>query len=156
MCKKQTSGSHSSTEAELVSLDAGLRMDGIPARDLWNLVIENFHSPLNQPNKSKDSKVSQENLSQVKPPNLRNQMPTKHTNLGLTNVVHVSSNGKSSGSSAVLYVFEDKDAVIKMIIKGRSPTMRHVSRTHRVAWIGCFTGSIWTQKFKFDTSTPNI
>ena len=27
----------------------------------------------------------------------------------------------------------DNEAVIKMIIKGRSPTMRHVSRTHRVA-----------------------
>ena len=33
----------------------------------------------------------------------------------------------------LLYVFEDNDAVIKMIIKGRSPTVRHVSRTHRVA-----------------------
>ena len=33
----------------------------------------------------------------------------------------------------MLYVFEDNEAVIKMIIKGRSPTMRHVSRTHRVA-----------------------
>ena len=32
-----------------------------------------------------------------------------------------------------LFVFEDNEAVIKMIIKGRSPTMRHVSRTHRVA-----------------------
>ena len=32
-----------------------------------------------------------------------------------------------------MYVFEDNEAVIKMIIKGRSPTMRHVSRTHRVA-----------------------
>ena len=32
-----------------------------------------------------------------------------------------------------LYVFEDNEAVIKMIIKGRSPSMRHVSRTHRVA-----------------------
>ena len=30
-------------------------------------------------------------------------------------------------------VFEDNEAVIKMIFKGRSPTMRHVSRTHRVA-----------------------
>ena len=30
-------------------------------------------------------------------------------------------------------VFEDNEAVIKMIMKGRSPTMRHVSRTHRVA-----------------------
>ena len=34
-CKKQTSVSHSSTEAEIISLDAGLRMDGIPALDLW-------------------------------------------------------------------------------------------------------------------------
>ena len=34
---------------------------------------------------------------------------------------------------AMLYIFEDNEAMIKMIIKGRSPTMRHVSRTHRVA-----------------------
>ena len=33
----------------------------------------------------------------------------------------------------MLYVPEDNEAVIKMIIKGRSPTMRHVSRTYRVA-----------------------
>ena len=33
----------------------------------------------------------------------------------------------------MLYVFEDNEAMIKMILKGRSPTMRHVSRTHRVA-----------------------
>ena len=33
----------------------------------------------------------------------------------------------------MLYVFEDNEAVIKMIMKSRSPTMRHVSRTHRVA-----------------------
>ena len=32
----------------------------------------------------------------------------------------------------MLSVFEDNEAVIQMIIKGRSPTMRHVSRTHRV------------------------
>ena len=32
-----------------------------------------------------------------------------------------------------LYVFGDNEAVIKMIIKGKSPTMKHVSRTHRVA-----------------------
>ena len=31
MCKKQTSGSHSSKESEIISLDAGSRLDGIPA-----------------------------------------------------------------------------------------------------------------------------
>ena len=33
MCKKQTSVSHSSTESEIISLDAGLGLDGIPALD---------------------------------------------------------------------------------------------------------------------------
>ena len=45
----------------------------------------------------------------------------------------VPSNVQSARQEALLYVFEDNEAVIKMIIEGRSPTMRHVSRTHRVA-----------------------
>ena len=45
----------------------------------------------------------------------------------------VPSNVQSARQEALFYVFEDNEAVIKMIIKGRSPTMRHVSRTHRVA-----------------------
>ena len=39
MCKKQTSVSHSSTESEIISLDAGLRLYGIPALDLWDLIV---------------------------------------------------------------------------------------------------------------------
>ena len=38
MCKKQTSVSHGSTESEITSLDAGLRMDGLPALALWDIV----------------------------------------------------------------------------------------------------------------------
>ena len=45
----------------------------------------------------------------------------------------VPSNVQSASQEALLNVFEDNEAVIKMIMKGRSPTMRHVSRTHRVA-----------------------
>ena len=45
----------------------------------------------------------------------------------------VPSNVQSASQEALLYVFEDNEAVIKMIIKGRNPTVRHVSRTHRVA-----------------------
>ena len=33
---------------------------------------------------------------------------------------------------AKLYAFEDNDAVIEMTIKESSPSLRHVSRTHRV------------------------
>ena len=51
----------------------------------------------------------------------------------LNNVDRVPSNVQFSQLAALLYVFEDNEAVIKMIIKGRSPTMRHVSKTHRVA-----------------------
>ena len=42
---------------------------------------------------------------------------------------YVPSNVQSANHEALLYVFEDNEAVIKMIMKGRSPTMRHVSRT---------------------------
>ena len=51
----------------------------------------------------------------------------------IKNIDSVPSNVQSARQEALLYVFEDNEAVIKMIIKVRSPTMRHVSRTHRVA-----------------------
>ena len=50
MCKKQTSVSHSSTESEIISLDAGLRMDGIPALDLWDLIVAVLHGKTNLSN----------------------------------------------------------------------------------------------------------
>ena len=62
----------------------------------------------------------------------------------------VPSNVQSARQEALLYVFEDNEAVIKMIINGRSPTMRHVSRTHGVALVEL----TWTQKSKSSTSTP--
>ena len=61
-----------------------------------------------------------------------NQRSQGMTNV-LSNIDCVPSNVQSSHQEALLYVFEDNEAVIKMINKGRSPTMRHVSRTHRVA-----------------------
>ena len=42
MCKRQTSVSHSSTETEIISLDAGLRMDGVPV--LVHVVIDALHT----------------------------------------------------------------------------------------------------------------
>ena len=126
MCKKQTSVSHSSTEAEVTSTDAGLRMDGIPALDLWDSVIEVFHSSPNQNQQTKDVREPRRNLSATPQPSMRKQIPTTNTYLDLTNIDYVPSNGTHSGSNAMLYVFGDTEAVIKMIIKGRSPTTRHV------------------------------
>ena len=76
---------------------------------------------------------SRRNLSATTQPNMRRQIPITNTNLDLINIDHVPPNGTYSGSNAVLYAFEDNEAVIKMMIKGRSPTVRHVPRTHRVA-----------------------
>ena len=64
---------------------------------------------------------------------MHDPIPSKHTDVIPTHIDHIPSNIKNYDASASLYVFEDNEAVIKTIIKGRSPTMRHVSRTHRVA-----------------------
>ena len=94
----------------------------IPALDLCDLVIEVFHSSPNQADKARDLAELQGNLLQSTTLNIRSQIPTKHINLDLNNVDHVSSNVNSSRKEALLYIFEDNEAVIKMIIKGRSPT----------------------------------
>ena len=66
-------------------------------------------------------------------PRTKVQTPNQYNDLELCDVDFVSSNVKSSQPGAMLYIFEDNEAVIKMIIKGRSPTIRHVSRTRSVA-----------------------
>ena len=51
----------------------------------------------------------------------------------LINCDFVTTSANSSQGESQLYIFEDNEAVMKMIIKGRRPELRHVSRTHRVA-----------------------
>ena len=43
LCKKQGAVSHSSSEAEIIALEAALRAEGIPALMLWDFVVEVFH-----------------------------------------------------------------------------------------------------------------
>ena len=121
MCKKQTSVSHSSTESEIISLDAGLRLDRIPAVDSWDLIVSVLGNTVQTPERPGRPVVNGK----------------KQRSQGMTNVLNsidcVPSNVQFSHQEALLCVFEDNEAVIKMISKGRSPTMRHVSRTHRVA-----------------------
>ena len=62
----------------------------------------------------------------------RNQKSQRRIDV-MEKIDSVPSNVQSSRQEAFLYVFEDNEAVIKMIIKGRSLTMRLVSRTHSVA-----------------------
>ena len=42
MCKKQTSVSHSSTESEIIFLDTGMRLDGLPALELSDLIVSDL------------------------------------------------------------------------------------------------------------------
>ena len=39
MCKKQTSVFHSSKESEIISLDTGLKLHGLPSLELWDLIV---------------------------------------------------------------------------------------------------------------------
>ena len=119
MCKKQTAVSHSSTESEIISLDIGLRLDGLPALGLWDLIVSVLGN------------VSHISDRTGKPVNGKNKSHNKID--AMQDIDSVPSNVQSASQEALLYVFEDNEAVIKMIMKGRSPTMRHVSRTHRVA-----------------------
>ena len=69
MCKKQTSVSHSSTESEIISLDVGLRLDGIPALDFWDLIVAVLGNT-NQSHKARRDLC----------PNQREVRSTPHTN----------------------------------------------------------------------------
>ena len=113
--------SHGSTEAEIISLDAGLRLDGITALDQWDLIVAVLHGNTNQNDQVRGDP---------------HKFPTRKKIYGkignLDNVDFISSNVHYSRREALLYIFEDNEALMKMIIKGRSPTMIHVSRTHRV------------------------
>ena len=122
MCKKQSAVSHSSTESEIISLDTGLRLDGLPALELWDLIVSVLGNVSRVSDRSgqPDNDVHKHHKSQKKI-------------IVMENIDSVPSNVQSSRQEALWYVFEDNEAMIKMIIKGRSPTMRHVSRIHRVA-----------------------
>ena len=115
MCKKQTAVSHNSTEFEIISLDTGLRMDGLPTLGLWDLIVSVLGN-VSRVSDRPDNDVHKRHKSQKKIDVMED-------------IDSVPSNVQFSRQEAELYVFEDNEAVIKMIITRRSPTMRHVSRT---------------------------
>ena len=94
----------------------------MPALELWDLIVSVL------------GYISCISDRSVKPENGENKHHKSHNKIdAIKDIDSVPSNVQSARQEALLYVFEDNEAVIIMIIKGRSPTMRHVSRTHRVA-----------------------
>ena len=124
--------SHTFVPLEIISLDAGLSLDGITALGLWDLIVAVLHGNTNQGTQARRDLCTNQREVRSTPHTIQ-----KRKSQGLINDLHnvdfIPSNVSSSHQEALLYVFEDNEAVIKMIMKGRSPTMRHVSRTHRVA-----------------------
>ena len=153
MCKKQISVSHSSTESETISLDAGLRLDGIHALDLWDLIALVLGNTT-QNRVERGDRLWNKREACSPPHTIYKRKQSQRANNDLDNVDFIPSNVQSSHPRALLYVFEDNEAVIKMIIKGRSPTMRHVSRIHRVAVDGLFDRINLDPKSKSNTLTP--
>ena len=89
MCKKKTSVPHSSTEAEIISLDASSRMHGSPALDLLHLFVEVFHYTPNQSNKAKDSFAQGEcgRVTSSKRTKNQTEAPTTHDSSHVDNVL---------------------------------------------------------------------
>ena len=106
MSKKQTSVSHSSTESEIISLDAGLRMDGSLALDLWDVVMEVLRSSnsTKPPTNPAAGKCSRNHKSKPKQKGNRDVDQLLH-------VDHTSTNAHSSQGKSQLYIFEDSEAV---------------------------------------------
>ena len=111
MCKKQTSLSHSSTESEIVSLDAGLRKNGITALDFWDVVMEVLPSSI-----YKKSSILGAAASCLR--NINTKLTGNQNVDQVSDLDHVATNACSSQCDAELYIFGDSEAVIKMIIEG--------------------------------------
>ena len=128
MCRKQTSVSHSSTESEIISLDAGLRMDGLPALDLWDIAIEVLLSTNNtvKPNHNGIQESVATLHSKAKTQNVKRRQNVEQ----LSDVDHVPTNTHSSRGESQLYILKTTKLSSRSLFKGRSPTMRHMSRTH--------------------------
>ena len=157
MCKKQTSVSHSSTEAEIISLDAGLRMSGIPALDLWDLVIEVFHSSSNQLNNTKDQ--VQGNLSRDTTSNKhthnKTKVPTSTTILIWTMLIVCHRTRSFLDLVRCCTSWRIPKPWLKWSLKAEVLQWDVFPEPTELLLIGCLTELIWTPRFKSSMSTPN-
>ena len=122
MCKKQTAVSHSSAESAIVSLDAGLRTDGLPALQFGDCVLETLSS---RPAKGHLERHTRERI--IPSHSLHSDTCV------LEPIDQVPPNITNSSHSTQLYIFEDNAAVIQMINKGRSakPEAHHKNAQSR-------------------------
>ena len=124
-------------------------MDGLLALDLWDVVIEvlrSKNSTKTPTHPASGNRCETRNCSRNTP------KPKQKGNRDVeqwSHVDYVTTNAIYSQGESELYIFTDIEAVIKMIMKGRSPTMRHVCRTHRVTLDWLF------DRINLDPKDPN-
>ena len=100
MCKKQTSVAHSSTESEIISLNAGLRLDGIRALDLWDLIVAVLGNT-NQSHKERGDPFMNKREVRSTPHTIRKRKQFQGVINDLDNVDFVASNVKTSHQEAL-------------------------------------------------------
>ncbi len=153
--KRQGAVSHSSTEAEIISLEEAVRSEGLSVLTFWEHVVllfgehrrtrqsskkENWYVELNSQPAQTFYQSSKRSSGLGSPP-----VPGAPTGgdaellreisiLGTLRLEHVENFylAKQYCPQVKLVVAEDNEAVIKIIKKGRSAKLRHIHRTHRV------------------------
>ena len=133
LCKKQTSFSQSSTESGIISLDAGLRLYGITALDLWDLIVAILHGNTCQSTQERWDPCT--NLLEVRA--APRKLPKRKKSHGkiddLDNVDLFPQTWILLVRKLCCMCLKTTKQWSKWLQMGRSPTMRHVSRTDRVA-----------------------
>ena len=111
--KKQGAVSHSSSEAEIIAMDAALRMDGLLALELWDTVQTVLSSmPSNHNNAEPRKHQNQNRLRTLLPNDPWDNNDTSHT---LSNTDNVPSSLPNPDRMANLTIFEDGVAVLKLL-----------------------------------------
>ena len=123
-----------------------IEIGGISALDLWDLIV----LVLGNTNQNHDRTGRP-----VVCPHTNHGRKQSRRVINILDNVDLVPNVQSARQEALLYVFEDNEAVIKMIMKGRSPTMRHVFQDPQsCSCLVVRSNQFGPQKSKLNTLAP--
>ena len=97
-----------------------MRLEGIPALKLWNQMLEML-----KPGSTKYPKIA--DFFKV-----QDEIMRRYHAITLKDVDYVPPSMPLCNNASKLYMIEDNDSVIKMLMKGRAPILKHCARTHHV------------------------
>ena len=94
-------------QKSFISLDAGLRLDGIPALDLWDLIVAVLHGNTNQSHKEwGDPFMNKREVRST--PHTTHKRKKAHGMINDLDIVDSISSNVNSSRQALLYVFEGR------------------------------------------------